>query len=40
MKKQDTFQQNSFEKQVFQILTAFDVQVTYSFEIAFCLIIS
>ena len=40
MTKKDTFQQNSFEKQVFQVLTVFDIQVTYSFEIAFCLIIS
>ena len=31
---------NFSEKQVFQDLIVFDVQVTYSFEIAFCLIIS
>ena len=36
----NTFQQNSIEKQVFQVLTVFDVQVIYSFEIAFCLMIS
>ena len=28
--KKDTFQQNSFEKQKFQVLTVIDVQVTYS----------
>ena len=40
MTKKDTYQQNSFEKQVFKVLTVFDVQVKYSFKIAFCLIIS
>ena len=40
MTKKDTHQQNSFEKQVFKVLTVFDVQVKHSFEIAFRLIIS